>query len=843
MSLRELRLVGVFLWLTVSPLAAQAGPDTTASTTDTTVVAGAGYGLYGPLAWLQKWIFGSRHRNLWAAPIEAERFDLASIAGGLQPIAADSGLRSGYLYLRGADGSLYTFHQIAPDLSRLLPANLKTDFGAGLTQDLQSGRHPGAAFVVPPLADAVGVGPLPTPRLGLLPEDPALDSSGTKFAGSLGFLTPGIITGYRTKAGVKDSAISATELLQRLGSADPPRVDRSAYLRERMFDVFLGSWDPVPQEWLWAPDSSGAWRPSPRPRDMAFVRLDGLVAGLAGQSVPNFATFSKEYDTRLAVTSRERTLDRWILPPLGLNAYLATATSLQSQLTNSVIEDAVGKLPPSYYKAGGKKLIHELEVRRDHLTDAAERYYRIVMSQADLYGSGGDDTVTAVRKPDGTLDVSESGRFKASFDPKQTDEVRLYLLEGNDQVVVSGEGKKGPTLVIGGGPGDVLVDSTGAGRVTVHNAEDVSIETTGGVKREKDPLELPTFTDTTRQEPPPIRRQKVSFAPWLDLNSDLGLFIGGGPVFTNYDYGYDPYKSRIRVRAAYATAVNDWDFDFRGEFRRRGRSSYFLIEAEASAVEVLKFFGYGNETTRIDDTEFYDSGQWLFSLAPSFVVPVTPRSNFKIGPSVKYVATDLTGNRFLAQTQPYGSQGFGQVGAQTSVAYDTRDSWRFATRGVLLTGGASFYPAVWDAEEAFGDFNGSAATYFTPVPSLTIGVRGSGKYVWGKYPVHEAAYIGGSRSVRGFAKQRYAGDAAAYGNLDAKLRLGTIPFVMVWDMGVQGIADVGRVFLQGESSDLWHHSIGGGMWAALPDRSFMGLFTLAFTDEGHTFWGGVGFIF
>ncbi|HSE68556.1 MAG TPA: BamA/TamA family outer membrane protein, partial [Gemmatimonadales bacterium] len=761
MGLRQIRLVGVFLWLTVSPLAAQSRSDTAATTTDTTVVAGAGYGLNGPLAWLQKWIFGSRHRKLWAAPIVAERFDLATIAGGLQPIAADSGPRSGYLYLRGADGSLYTFHQIAPDLSRLLPANLKTDFGAGLTQDLQSGRHPGASFVVPPLADAVGLGPLPTPRLGLLPEDSALNQfSSTKFAGSLGFLSPGIITAYRSKVGVKDSAISATELLEKLSSAEPPRVDRSAYLRERMFDVYLGSWDPVPQEWLWDRNASGAWGPRPRPRDMAFVRLDGLVAGLAGQQVPNFATFSKEYDTRLAVTTRERTLDRWILPPLGLDAYIATANSLASQLTDSVIEGAVRQLPPSYYEAGGEKLIGELKARRDHLPDAAERYYRIVMSQADLYGSRGDDTVIAVRREDGRLDVSETGRFQASFDPKQTDEVRLYLLEGNDQVVVRGEGNKGPKLVIGGGPGDVLVDSTEAGRVVVHNSEDVSIQTSGKVKREKDPLELPTFTDTTRLDPPPIKRQKISFAPWLDLNSDLGLFIGGGPVFTNYDYGYDPYKSRIRVRAAYATAVNDWDFDFRGEFRRRGKSSYFLIDAEASAVEVLKFFGYGNETTRIDDTEFYDSGQWLFSLAPSFVVPVTPRSNFKIGPAVKYVATDLTGNRFIAQTQPYGTQGFGQVGAQTSVGYDTRDSWRFATRGVLLTGGASFYPALWDADEAFGDFNGSAATYFTPVPSLTIGVRGSGKYVWGKYPVHEAAYIGGSRTVRGFAKQRYAGDAS-----------------------------------------------------------------------------------
>ena len=842
MSLRSPSwLVGVFLWLTVAPLAAQTASDTTAG--DTTVVAGAGYGLYGPLGWLQRWIFGSRHREIWAAPVEVERFDLNSEAGGLTPIGSDSGVRSGELYLRGADGSLYTFNQIAADLSHFLPVGLHNDFGAGLAQDLQSGRHPGAAFVVPPLAAATGLGPLPTARLGVLPQDSGLDRFGTRFSGTVGFLTPGIISRFRTTAGVADSAIPSSELIELLQSENPPSVDHQAYLRERLFDVFLGSWDPVPQDWLWLRDSSGIWKPRPRPRDLAFIRLDGLVAGLAGQQVPNFATFSKDYDTRLAVTTRERTLDRRILPTLDRAAYVATATALQGELTDSVIEDAVSRMPRSYYEKVGEKLVHELKARRDHLPEAAERYYRIVMSQADVYGSTGADTVTASRDPDGTLEVDAGPRFQARFDPKQTDEVRLYLSEGEDRVLVRGAGDKGPTLVIGGGPGDVVVDSTGSGRLTVHDAEDVSIETPGKVKREKDPLLPPTFTDTASQDPPPLKRNKVSFVPWVDLNSDLGLFIGGGPVLTSYDYGYDPYKSKIRVRAAYATAPQAFDVDFRGEFRRKGKGSYFLVEAEASAVEVLKFYGYGNETTRISDDDFYNTGQVLFSVYPSIVFPIAPRSNVRLGPALKYVSTDLSANTFIAQDHPYGTDGFGQVGLQGSVIHDTRDSPRFATRGVLLTAGSSFYPGIWSAEEAFGEVDGSAATYITPTPDFTVGLRQSAKYVWGKYPVHEAAFLGGSKTVRGYSKQRYAGDGAVYTNLDAKLRVGTIPFVMVWDMGLQGIADVGRVFLSGESSDVWHYGIGGGMWAALPDKSFMGLFTVTWSDERTTFWGGIAFIF
>jgi hypothetical protein len=273
-----------------------------------------------------------------------------------------------------------------------------------------------------------------------------------------------------------------------------------------------------------------------------------------------------------------------------------------------------------------KKLAHELKVRRDHLPEAAERYYRIVMSQADVYGSHGDDTVIAVRDADGMLEVDAGPRFQARFDPKQTDEVRLYLFGGADRVLVRGTGDKGPRLVIGGGPGDVVVDSSGSGRVTVHDAADVKIDTPGKVKREKDPLLPPSFTDTVVAESPPLKRTHVSFSPWLDLNSDLGLFIGGGPVLTSYDYGYEPYKSKIRVRAAYATAPGAFDVDFMGEFRRKGKSSYFLVDAEASAVEVLKFFGYGNETTRISNDDFYNTASGSFWCTHRSCSPSQPRA-------------------------------------------------------------------------------------------------------------------------------------------------------------------------------------------------------------------------
>jgi hemolysin activation/secretion protein len=140
-------------------------------------------------------------------------------------------------------------------------------------------------------------------------------------------------------------------------------------------------------------------------------------------------------------------------------------------------------------------------------------------------------------------------------------------------------------------------------------------------------------------------------------------------------------------------------------------------------------------------------------------------------------------------------------------------------------------------------FEGSASWTTSPVEPLTFALRASGKTTWGKYPAHEAAYLGGSRTVRSLDAQRFAGDAAVWANFETRLRVGTLPFVMRWDWGVFGIADAGRVYYSSESSSRVHYGLGGGLWAVLPDRSFMGVFDVVAGDDNKVaFWFGIAFI-
>src|SRR5439155_902724 len=107
-----------------------------------------------------------------------------------------------------------------------------------------------------------------------------------------------------------------------------------------------------------------------------------------------------------------------------------------------------------------------------------------------------------------------------------------------------------------------------------------------------------------------------------------------------------------------------------------------------------------------------------------------------------------------------------------------------------------------------------------PLPfQPTLALRVAGKRVWGAYPFHEAAYIGGATTVRGFSEHRFAGDGAVYGNAELRLRLANIFVLLPEELGVFGLADAGRVYLAGETSDRWHAAVGGGLWVAFLSRT------------------------
>lgn len=522
-------------------------------------------------------------------------------------------------------------------------------------------------------------------------------------------------------------------------------------------------------------------------------------------------------------------------------------------MTDTVIDRAVGRLPPEYRARNAGWLAHALKLRRDALPAAAARFYRLLAGEVEIHGTDQPDRAEVTVERGRTLDVTLYSRqgdtstphFHRRFDRADTREVRLFLHGGNDAVRVHGAGSGAPVLrVIGGGGDDQVTDSSRAGGTRFYDARGAN-RADGTQRPPLDPRPFPDFrlSDST---PYPERDWGGfwRFRPWLSSAPDVGLFIGGGVVRYNFGFRTRPYRSRVAVRAGYATGAERFRAEVVGEFRRLNSRVRTTLLLRASGIEVVRFFGFGNDTRRVAEDAFYRVRQEQYEVAPAIVVPVGARGALTVGPMLKYASTDADPSRFIGQLRPYGSGPFGQVGAAAGVEWDTRDG-RAASRGLHLSAGGSLTPPIWDVVRTFGELHAEAATYLTPRTSFgpTLALRAGGKKVWGDFPFFESAFVGGASNVRGLREQRYAGDAALYGSAELRARLGRFYVVLPGDYGVFGLVDAGRVFLEGATSDTWHTGVGGGIWFAVLEPGNTITLSLVRGDDRTAFYLRAGFAY
>lgn len=828
----------------------------------TKIAAGERYRASG----LHQFFFGRDYRRLWIEPIEAEILDMNNEAGGLSPVMTVGGHQTLGLALKGNDRRAYTFRGIDKDPTATLPPELEGTIADRVVQDQISSSHPAASLVVEPLMEAAGV--LYTKvRFVVMPDDPALGEFRSDFAGALGTFQEYPIPVSETSPGFAGATeiLSHLDMWKRLEDSPADRVDSRALLRARLLDIFIGDWDRHRKQWRWAkiPGKSG-WQPIPEDRDQAFCRYDGLFISLARPGLPFIVDFGTKYSRMDGLTYAARDADRYLLTDLQRSDWESIAVDLKSRLTDSVIETAVKRLPPEYYRLDGPRLESTLKVRRDRLLVAAERFYKLLARRVNIQLTDQAELAEIVRVDGNTTDIRISLRqsekndaapkpyYNRRFYHNETQEIRLYLRGGDDFVVAQGGPFKGIKIRVICGQGNDFVDSSKSGGLLVYDSAGVPKLTMGpNTKLDKRPYVPPVIPGVPWIPPRDWGKQTIPL-PWIGYSPDTGLFLGGGFMTKLFGFRKDPYSSNHTLRAGFAFGAQSSRFDYKGEFRHENSAAYTSVSAQATGIKIFRFYGFGNETTSLEDDDFYKLRQRQYSLDLSFSLPVASSLFFSVGPMIRYSRTDLDQDNLIGEIRPYGSEHFGQIGIKGELAYDTRDIISAPSRGALLLLAGKYFPALWDLQSGFGYLHIESSVYLTMSSvSLqpTLALRVGGEHVFGKYPFHEAAFIGGGglthsgTTVRGLYAQRYAGDSSVYGNTELRLRLSDIYFFFPGEMGLFVLGDIGRVFYEGEHSKKWHSAIGGGIWVSFLGRKNTFSISFAQSDERFGVYLSGGFSF
>jgi hypothetical protein len=824
--------------------------------------AGPQYGAGG----FHRVMLGSSYRDLWTTPIEVEVLDLATEAGGLSVVKRVGGQQTLGLALAGPDGHSYTFRGLEKDPSNILPEELQDTFVDDLVHDQMAAQHPAGALVADEISRAVGVPTVPI-RLVLMPDDPALGELRKTFGGLVGTFAE-----YPTATDARhpgfEGAVEIVDhmtLYAKLRESPDERVAVREFLRARLFDVLISDFDRHRKQWRWAKKRGDSlWHPIPEDRDQAFARYEGLLVRAAAGFVPQLRTFGPKYDRIFGLTYNGREQDRWLLPELSREVWRTVAEEMKGEVTDEVIERAARRMPPEWYGIDGARLVAAMKRRRDTLVEEADRFYRHLAGKVDVQGTNVSEIARVRRLEGGAVEVEVAPRgedgaagkpyFSRRFVPGETEEVRLYLRGGNDRVVVEGGGGGVTVRVVGGVGDDVLDDSKGGG-TRFYDFEGQNRVVAGpGTKEDDRPYEAPPGPKAAPWIPPRDWGRDWFVLPWASYSSDYGVFLGGGFATKSYGFRQQPYASQHSLRAGWAFGASQPKLAYDGEFHRANSRARLGLTLQYSGLEVLRYYGFGNETKAAEDDDFNKVRERQIVVAPSLTLPVGGPLEFTLAPAVQYAKAEA-GDRLIDEEQPYGYGEFGQVGGWARLRLDTRKALSRASRSSLqlpLRGAAGAYPVsgfsveaigavfpkAWDVKETYGWVEGTASTYLTAGSRgrATLALRAGGKHMLGDtYPYFNAATAGGG----GF----FSGQSSLYGNADLRLYLSRFFLALPGEWGLFGFGDVGRVWYEGESSDTWHTSWGGGLWVGLLSRSNAVAFTVAKSDERTAFYVRAGFSF
>jgi outer membrane protein assembly factor BamA len=265
-----------------------------------------------------------------------------------------------------------------------------------------------------------------------------------------------------------------------------------------------------------------------------------------------------------------------------------------------------------------------------------------------------------------------------------------------------------------------------------------------------------------------------------------------------------------------------------------------------SGIDVLHWYGAGNDTDESGDRDFYEVKRGLIRAEPTTTVHVSEDFEADLNVRFDYSRTDTVPDEptLVSETRPYGVGSFGLASIGAGARLDTRDRIVATTRGPFVLANARFFPGVLDLSEgAFTRIGGEASTYLslTEKGDHTLAIRVGGEKIWGDPPYFEAAFLGGHSTLRGYRSERFAGDATVYGSAELRLRIASIGLFVPWHVGVLGFTDIGRVYVDGASPGGWNSSAGFGVWGAPIYRRMTGTATVAFSPEGPMFYLGTGF--
>ena len=436
---------------------------------DSTITLAAG--THYDRGWMHRLFYGDHYRDVWKAPVQARVLDISTAKGGLKPTQMGGSRQTINLRLESPEGTEYVLRSLDKEPASVFSEKMQRSYIAYIVRDATSATNPYGALTIPRMAEAINIYHV-EPELVYVPHDPRLGMYRDSIGGMLALLerrpdgdqSSNPLMGNASK--VKSSRSAITERL----TDNDSRFDARFYLRARLLDMLVGDWSRHEDNWRWAElehaDRAYTYRAIPRDRDNVYYKFeDGIIPWFFKRLgfKPHFQTFRKNLRQVEKLNLSGRNLDELILAELEWQDWQEVTDSVQSALTDQVLEEAVKAMPDTAYKLTGPETLRKLKSRRDQLQQTARRYFAILAKEVVLVGSDKHEffSIEVLSEDQIKIDIYKTNKdsevqellYSRTVSAEATEKVKLYGLNGDDRFEVKGKAKPNIKIELWGGAG------------------------------------------------------------------------------------------------------------------------------------------------------------------------------------------------------------------------------------------------------------------------------------------------------------------------------------------------------------------------------------------------------
>ena len=779
---------------------------------------------------LQNFFLGKNYREQWSTAVKLKEFNLSKEQGGFRIVSLGGGKQTKSLKLLDKQGKEWTLRTIDKDPEKAIPANLRGTIGQAIVVDVVSASSPYAPMVVPTLAIAAGV-PAAQPKFFYVPDDPAFGYYRPLFANTVCLLEE------RQPTADETDTKSTGKIFNKLLEDNDDHVDQPAVLKARLLDMLIGDFDRHADQWRWGTKDTGKGKlyyPVPKDRDQAFFNSNGLLLKyLARNQMPFLQGFKFKIRDINGFNFVARDFDRFFMNSLTKEQWESTAKTFTAQMTDEVIKNAASKYPPEIKLLDSAFTVNKLISRRTGLQKDVMKYYKFLARTVTVTGSNEKEYFhlsndrgqvrLSVFKRDKNSD-SSALIFRRSFNGKETNELIMYGLNGDDKFEADPDVSSSVKLRMVGGKGKDTFDMKGNVRSKIY---DLSTEKNGVLGTRRSSKYFSPDPQILEYRNTGFEYNKFTF-PQINLgfNQEDGPLVGLGFSKKTFGFRKYPYATFQKFSSLAALKFNAYQARYEGIFNEIIRKNDFVVNGEIVTPTLNNFFGYGNETV-LDKSlprNYYRTRYKYFSGSILMRKRFSDVFSFSAGPAYYSYWNNINDNksRILEDPANVGSDSSGlygtkkYLGGKFKLDINYLNNEIFPTRGITwLTTFSSMFRLNKNSY-TFTDIQ-SDMTIYASISELSkiSGVLrfGGGRIFSDGFEFFQAKTLGVNNYLRGYRKNRFAGRGMAYGSGELRLRLfRSRSFVLPGDIGLIGFADVGRVFQKDEKSNKWHNSLGTGLY-------------------------------